>query len=461
MKVRETQRISIVGAGLAGTLLAIKLARRGFRVDLFERFADQRRQPIPAGRSINLALAERGRYPLDQVGLLDTVDTFTVPMRGRLLHDPDGKQVLQPYGKDDSEVIYSVHRARLNVCLLDAAEATGRIRLYFRHKLIGIDFDARRALFEDERNGQQHHHPFEVLIGADGGGSRVRQAMIDGANLGLREELLDHGYKELTIPADTKSNFLMDPNALHIWPRGGYMMIALPNADGSFTVTLFLAKRGEPGFDQLPDWPKQRYFIRTEFPDAYELLADLERDFRENPVGLLGTIRCDRWQIDGKVLLIGDAAHAIVPFHGQGMNAAFEDCKVLTELLDQCDEQSDWQTVFQRFESQRRPDVEAIADMALENYRVMRDAVRDPKFLLRKALEHELERRHPERFIARYSQVMFHRIPYAEALARGKDQARLLDQLLERAEQMDQIDFDRARQLIDDSLAPFDPAHFD
>jgi len=454
MQIGDVRRITVIGAGLAGTLQAVMLAQRGYRVDLFERFPDARKQSIPAGRSINLALAERGRHALRKIAMLDTVDEFTIPMRGRMLHDLQGQQVLQRYGKDETELIYSTHRCQLNQCLLDAAQATGRIKIYFNHQLTGIDFDQKMALFEDPLTRLQHHHSFNVLIGADGGGSQVRKAMIDGANLGLREEILDHGYRELTIPPDANGDFQLDPNALHIWPRGGFMMIALANPDSSFTVTLFLAKQGDPGFDDLLDWPAQRDFIRQQFPDAYPLLSRLQLDFEENPVGFLGTIHCDRWQINGKVLLIGDAAHAIVPFHGQGMNAAFEDCTVLMNMLDQAPADMSWKELFEDFETQRRPDTRAISEMTLENYSIMRESVRDPKFLLGKKLEHELERRHPDRFIARYSMVMFHRIPYSTVQQRGSIQAGLLDELLTDADTLEKIDFRHAARLIDKSLEP-------
>ena len=270
-------------------------------------------------------------------------------------------------------------------------------------------------------------------------------------DLGVSEELLEHGYRELSIPADVNGNFRMDPHALHIWPRGGFMLIALPNADGSFTVTLFLSNDGDPGFGRLHDWSHQLQFMRRYFPDAIPLLTSLEDEFLHNPVGLLGTIRCKRWHIEGRAALLGDAAHAVVPFHGQGMNAAFEDCVELINILDEG--AGDWQSVFEAYQERRIDNANAIADMALENYQVMREAVRDPRFLLRKELEHELERRHPGRFIARYSLVMFHRFPYAEAYRRGAVQADLLDRLLEGAASIDDVDFNLAARLVGELLA--------
>jgi kynurenine 3-monooxygenase len=274
--------------------------------------------------------------------------------------------------------------------------------------------------------------------------------MQQSGDLGVSEDLLEHGYKELHIAPAADGSFVMDANALHIWPRGGFMMIALPNADSSFTVTLFLSNRGDPGFEAMPDWKSQKAFMHQYFPDAIPLLDDLERDFRENPVGLLGTIRCRKWHLDGKAVLLGDAAHAVVPFHGQGMNAAFEDCVEFMDCLEQGAD--NWEALFERFQQRRVNHANAIADMALENYQVMREAVRDPRFLLRKELEHELERRHPARFIARYSLVMFHRMPYADVYQRGKVQASILDQLLEHAGKLGDVDFDLAARLVDGQL---------
>ncbi|NND44452.1 MAG: FAD-dependent monooxygenase [Xanthomonadales bacterium] len=451
MKVSATRRITIAGAGLAGSLLAVLLSRRGYAVDVFERNPDPREAGDAAGRSINLALAERGRHALAQAGLLDAVDQYTIPMRGRMLHDIDGALTLQPYGKDESEVIWSVHRARLNRTLLDAADEDPNVTLYFEHRIDDIDWDQRRLQCSGEGESP-HAHDFDVLVAADGGGSAVRRSLGQVTDLGVREELLDHGYKELEIPAGPDGDFLLDPHALHIWPRGGFMMIGLPNADRSFTGTLFLANDGEPGFSRLQDWPAQRAFMEQHFPDVLPLMPAVREDFNNNPVGLLGTIRCQKWHYRDRAVLLGDAAHAIVPFHGQGMNAAFEDCVAFVACLDAGDR--DWAELFSDFQARRIDNANAIADMALENYGIMREAVRDPRFLLRKSLEHELERQHPERFVARYSLVMFHRISYAEAFRRGEVQSDILDTLLEEANTLDEVNFARAESLVSERLAP-------
>ncbi len=447
LTVAETGRITVVGAGLAGALLATLLAQAGFHVTVFERNPDPRRGGAPGGRSINLALAARGRHALSKAGLLDATDRFTLPMAGRMMHSEWGELTHQPYGASEDEVIWSTHRSRLNRLLLDAAERTGRVQLHFGHELATVDWEARRLRFADDREA-----PFDVLLGADGAGSALRRAMDSAEPLGVSEELLDHGYLELTLPPNADGDFALDPRALHIWPRGGFMMIALPNDDRSFTGTLFLPRSGDVSFDRLPDWVHQKDFFELHFRDALPLLTRLQKDFANHPVGLLGTVRCARWRRGGDALLLGDAAHAIVPFHGQGMNAAFEDCVALLRLMK--DRDRSWEGIFERFEKERIPQANAIADMALENYGIMRAAVRDPGFLLRKKLEHELERRHGDRFVPRYSLVMFHRGPYADAYRRGDIQSDILDRLLEGAGSLDEVDFNAAARLITGRLEP-------
>ncbi|MEE4175733.1 MAG: NAD(P)/FAD-dependent oxidoreductase [Xanthomonadales bacterium] len=445
------QPITLVGAGLAGALLAVLLAQRGIEVRVFERNPDPRQGGAPGGRSINLALAARGRHALRRAGLLEAVDAFTLPMGGRMMHSEWGELTRQPYGATEDEVIWSVHRSRLNRLLLDAAEESGRVELNFDHELERVDWPGSELVFKDGKRV-----PFAVALGTDGAGSALRRAMNGTEDLGVSEELLDHGYLELTVPPTTQATFALDPTALHIWPRGGFMMIALPNDDRSFTGTLFLPRTGDVSFERLGDWLHQEDFFRLHFPDALPLLPRLREDFLEHPVGLLGTVRCRRWHVGGRALVLGDAAHAIVPFHGQGMNAAFEDCVALVDLLAPGlpDSEAGWSHLFERFEAERRPQANAIADMALENYGVMRAAVRDPGFLLRKRLEHELERRHGDRFVPRYSLVMFHRGPYAEAYRRGEIQAEILDRLLDGVGTLEEVDFEAAARMITGRLEP-------
>ncbi|MGH9443514.1 MAG: FAD-dependent oxidoreductase [Thermoanaerobaculia bacterium] len=447
---RETPEITLVGAGLAGSLLAISLARRGFRVALVERRPDPRRVGASGGRSINLALANRGIAALEEVAMMEAVRPALIPMAGRMLHDEEGRLRLIPYGNKPHEVIYSVSRAGLNDLLLDGAEATGRVALRFGETVCGVDFSGRNVLFRSGGDPRIRSAPYEVLLGTDGSASAVRAAILEAAGGRLDEEPLGHGYKELSIPPAEGGGFRMEKNALHIWPRGEYMLIALPNADGSFTVTLFLPNHGEESFQALTTPEAVRALFQRRFPDAVALLPRLVEEFFDNPTGHLETIRCAPWSFEDHALLLGDAAHAIVPFHGQGMNAAFEDCGALRSLLRDPDEP--WNEIFAKFEALRRENADAIADMALENYVEMRSTVRERKFQLKKELAFRLEERHPDRFIPRYSMVMFHTIPYAEAKRRGAIQAEILEELTREATTVDEVDFPRADRLIAERL---------
>jgi kynurenine 3-monooxygenase len=440
--------VTLLGAGLAGSLLAVTLARRGHAVSVYERLPDMRKVPIPAGRSINLALAHRGIRPLQAAGLMPQVEKLLIPMRGRMLHDRDGATTLTPYGRTPSEVIHSVSRPGLNMLLMDAAEEAGA-HFHFGQRVEDVDFDAGRVSLVDEA-GRKQAIDAATLIGTDGGGSAVRQAMVKRRGVKVAEDILPHAYKELTIPAAADGSHRMEKHALHIWPRGGYMLIALPNLDGSFTVTLFLAREGELSFAKLDQPGELNRFFASDFPDALALIPGLEQEFRAHPTGMMGTVHASSWHAEGRALLLGDAAHAIVPFHGQGMNCAFEDCLVLDGCLDRHGD--DWAKVFTTFEALRRPNAEAIAAMALENYVEMRDAVRDPKFMLQKKLGFLLEERNPGMFVPRYSMVMFHHLPYAEAKSRGAIQQRILDALTEGVTDVAQVDLVRGDTLVRDAL---------
>jgi kynurenine 3-monooxygenase len=446
--------ITIIGAGLVGALLATLLAQRGFAVTVFERRRDPRVAGYAGGRSINLALAERGLHGLRMAGMTDAVMKLAVMMRGRMVHHRDGHAELLRYGRDDSEVIWSVSRGRLNVALIDAAEAAGT-RFVFDRRLADATFgDGVTLRFEDEAgNTFVERAPF--AIGADGAGSALRAAMNAHAPLGERIEPLGHGYKELEIPAASgASRFAIEPNALHIWPRGNYMCIALPNAEGSFTVTLFLPNEGDPSFATVDSPAAARKLFEREFADALPLIPDLEEDFAANPVGMLATLYLDRWHLDGAALLVGDAAHAIVPFHGQGMNCGFEDAVELAGLFVAMPE--DTAGIFAEFERRRRPNAEAIAAMAIENYVEMRDSVADPAFLLRRELGRVLAERNPDRFKPRYSMVTFTRMPYAEAFARGAAQDALLRDLAAGRQNLAGIDLAAADARVRTELAPLD-----
>lgn len=447
----QRHEATIIGAGLAGSLLAILMARSGRRVRLIEKLPDMRRERIPAGRSINLALAARGIRPLEMAGVMDRILPLLIPMRGRMLHEASGKLIFVPYGQRENEVIHSVSRPGLNRILLDAAEEAG-VEIEFRRSAVAADFQRRCMVMRDERSSELYELPLDHVIGADGAGSALRRALVSELDVPSSEDLLRHGYKELTLPPDAGGRHQLERNALHVWPRGGFMLIALPNLDGSFTVTLFLPQRGENSFEALREPRQVAAFFAEHFPDASVLMPGLVSEFQQHPTGVMGTVRCDRWSVEKQLLLIGDAAHAITPFHGQGMNCAFEDCRELMQLLTTT---SDWATVFRTFEQTRRPHTDAIADMAIENYLEMRDTVRDPKFHLAKALSLELERRFPTRFVPRYSMVMFHdEIPYALALERGRVQNKILNQLTRAATTLADVDYDIAARLIEERLPP-------
>jgi kynurenine 3-monooxygenase len=448
--VSAPRECCIVGAGLAGSLLGILLAQRGWRVDLFERRYDPRQIGYEGGRSINLALAERGLHALRQAGLEEAIMAQAIMMRGRMVHVPGQTPQLQRYGRDDSEVIWSVHRGRLNLTMLDAAEKAGA-RIHFNAALEQVDWNGQRLHFR-RGDGHQVHHDFEFAVGADGAGSALRREISRERPLDERIDLLGHGYKELEIPPAEDSDFRIEPHALHIWPRGRFMCIALPNCERSFTVTLFLPNQGpHPSFESVPDGAAARAFFAEIFTDALALMPDLARDFDAHPVGMLATLRLDHWYLDQRAVLLGDAAHAMVPFHGQGMNCAFEDCIDLAARLDSTD---DRETAFAAFQAARQPNARAIQAMALENYLEMRDRVDDADYLLQRQLERLLAERHPGRFVPRYSMVSFSRLPYATAFERGKTQRTLLEEATHGARSLDQVDLHALDRHVQDALTP-------
>ncbi|MEI2455410.1 NAD(P)/FAD-dependent oxidoreductase [Lysobacter firmicutimachus] len=444
------KHLTIIGAGLAGALLATLLARRGWQVDVYEKRGDPRQQGYQGGRSINLALAERGRHALRLAGADDAVMAQAVMMRGRMVHFLDGRTDLQRYGRDDSEVIWSVHRGELNLILLQIAEDAGA-QLHFHRGLHSVDFERRLAVFHDDRDGSSHEIVFDSLVGADGAGSALRGAMKQAADLGERTEFLGHSYKELEIPPAADGGFSIEPNALHIWPRGRYMCIALPNDERTFTVTLFLPNEGEPSFASVRSGADARALFERDFADALPLIPQLEEDFERNPTGLLATLYLDRWHLDDRAVLLGDAAHAMVPFHGQGMNCAFEDCVALAERLLADDDRA---RAFAEFQARRLPSARAIQAMALENYLEMRDRVDDDDYLLQRALERELAERHPDRFMPRYAMVTFHRMPYEVAFERGQRQRELLVELTRGHDSLGSLDWDAVDATVCARLSP-------
>lgn len=482
----NNQNIVLIGGGLAGSLLAIFLARHGFTVDVYERRPDMRKVRGEEGRSINLAISTRGIYALKEVGLDREILKHAIQMKGRMMHSVSGDLAFQPYGKDETEVIYSISRAQLNIALINAAERTGSVKFHFNERCTGIDFQTGRLSLINEATGKEFTLQAEPVIGTDGSASALRTSMMRVGRFDFSQEYLEYGYKELIIPAKTMAGkpagsngeFQMEPHALHIWPRKTFMLIALPNLDRTFTCILFYpfsAKsarqsrhfgtglgsasggEGEESFETLDTPERVKQFFQTQFPDAAALMPSFAENFFANPTGSMVTIRCFPWYVDGKALLLGDAAHAIVPFFGQGMNCAFEDCTVLNECLDRLG--TDWERVFREFERLRKPNTDAIAEMALENFVEMRDLVADPKFLLRKKVELEFERKFPGMFIPRYGMVTFHRIPYALGLERGKVQDRILSELCDGIKQVEDVDWQKGEQLIHTQLGTLNAAY--
>jgi kynurenine 3-monooxygenase len=443
-------RIAIVGGGPAGSLLAILLARRGLTPTVIERSPPFTMHET-GGRSINLALAARGLTALHRAGVVAEIAQLMIPMRGRMLHEPGVKQRFLPYGQRATEEIYSVSRAALNTLLYEIAARNHGVTYRFGETCVGVDLPDGTPLIESAAGTRRLEA--DIVFATDGAGSEVRRALADAGVITASEELLAHGYKELTIGAAQDGEFALEPHALHIWPRGRFMLIALPNPNRTFTATLFLPHTGEPSFAGIGSNAVLAFF-RREFADAVPLLPSLQREYVAHPTGHLGTVYCRPWSYRERLLLVGDAAHAVVPFHGQGMNAAFEDCVVLDELIGAHGAGPyDWRALFAAFEAARAPNTRAIAEMAIENYLEMRDEVRDAQFELRATLSFELERRFPGKFVPRYSMVMFHpEIPYAEAQRRGALQARILGELTAHADSLAKVDFHRAAELIGESL---------
>ena len=446
--------VIIAGAGLAGSLLSIYLARQGYRVDVFEKRQDMRRSEMSAGRSINLALSLRGIHALREVGLIDDIMSIAIPMRGRMIHAPDSSLAFQPYGKDETEVIYSTSRGELNSRLMTLAEEYENVTMHFGKRCSGLDASSGSIDIVDEESGERERVSGDIVIAADGAGSAIRTAMEEQGITRSVTDFLAHGYKELSIPPAPGGGWLLEKNALHIWPRHSYMLIALPNIDGSFTCTLFYPLEGEHGFSGLDSPEKVRSFFTEQFPDALALMPQLEEEFFTNPVGLLGTVRAHPWHTAGRVALLGDAAHAIVPFFGQGMNCAFEDCTVLNACINEFD--GVWEKIIPVYDDRRKPNAEAIADLAIENFVEMRDRVADDRFLAKKQLERILETRFPDRFIPRYTMVTFRRLPYSVAQQRGFTQDAILEELLGADNDASKVDMTSAEALVTSRLITID-----
>ena len=419
---------TLIGAGLTGPLLATYLAQRGHSVEIYECRPDMRKESISAGRSINLALSARGNHALKEVGLYDKIKLNTIPMKGRMIHDLDGSTHLQPYGQKENEVIFSVSRAQLNMELMTWAEETGNVTIRFNHQLISADLEQNKLMFQLSDSLEEIELSFTRVIGCDGSASILRKSIVEKADIQYVKKPLGHGYKELTIPPLESGEFQIEPNALHIWPRGNYMLIALPNNDCSFICTLFFPMAGATSFKTVKTEKDILDLFQSQFPDAIKLMPTLVEDFQSNPTGDLASVYCKPWHFVDKALLIGDAAHAVVPFFGQGMNASFQDCSALAILMDQIEDE--WTAIFNAFSSTQVENGHAIADMAIENYLEMRDHVNDTEYKKRRNVELKLERMFPGRFIPRYSMVSFHQIPYSEVYQRGRKQFKIIDDVL-------------------------------
>ena len=423
----STTKFVLIGSGLAGGLLAAYLGRRGYDVDLYERRADPREGNLVGGRSINLALSTRGIQALEQIGIAGKVLKHAIPMRGRMIHPARAgdRIIFAPYDIDPNKHINSIGRAALNTTVIEAAQRYPNVRVHFNHKCIGVDIDSATAHLFDTLTNQPLSASADSIIGVDGAFSAVRQSMqlkID--NFQYDESYLAHGYKELTIPPGPNGSWQMEKNALHIWPRKSFMMIALPNPDGSFTCTLFWEFEGPRSFATTKTDDDIRRFFEEEFPDAVPLMPNLLDDFRNNPTGSLVTIRCAPWFYKDRVALVGDAAHAVVPFYGQGMNAAFEDCVVLDECLEKFPH--DRHRAFAEYFERRKVNADALADLALENFIEMRDKTASRAFRAKKKLDHFLEAALPGIYLPLYTMVTFTQIPYSEAARRAQLQDRII-----------------------------------
>jgi len=421
-----TKKVTIAGAGLVGSLEAIYLAKRGFEVEVYERRPDMRFVELIAGRSINLALSHRGWTALKKVGIDDEVRKMAIPMYKRIMHAVDGTLTEQAYGQE-GQAIYSVSRGGLNQLLLNLAGQHPNVSLFFDYKCKDVDLKTACATFE-HKDGSTKIVDSDFIVGADGAYSVIRSKMQKQDRFQYSQHYIEHGYKELSIPPNADGTHQLEVNALHIWPRGNYMLIALPNMDGSFTCTLFFPYDGKHSFNQLSTKQQVHDFFNEVFPDTLELIPNLVDEYFQNPTSSLAIMRCDPWTVNDKVLLIGDAAHATVPFYGQGMNAGFEGCYVLDSLMDK--HKDNWLACFNEYSKIRKPDGDGVQDLSMHNFIVMRDKTADSNFLLQKKIELHFSKKHPQKWLPLYSMVSFSNIPYSEAWKIGQKQENLMKDIM-------------------------------
>ena len=448
--MKEKEHILIVGAGLCGSLLALRMAQRGYKITLVEKRPDLRKVTQDAGRSINLALSDRGLKGLRLVGVEKEALQLCIPMNGRMIHPENGEPFLSPYSGRKDEYINSISRPGLNILLLDAIDKMPNVTTHFNLGCEAVDLENASATFKNYETGSTQTFSGDILIGTDGAGSAVRKSMFDHKKFlfSFSQQWLTHGYKELEIPADKNGGFKIYKNALHIWPRGEDMLIALPNLDGSFTVTLFLPYfNSDYCFDNLTTAEKVTEYFKKEFADALELIPNLAEEYFNNPTGPLGTIKCAPWHCYGKTLVMGDAAHAIVPFYGQGMNASFEDVVVFDEILES--HEGDWETLFSTYEKARKIDTDAIADLALDNFHEMKEHTANALFQQKRKLEIAFETQLPDAYFSKYSLVTFNEtIPYSEAMKRGRAQDKAILNLLDDGKLNDGLSLEEKLTLV-------------
>lgn len=426
--MKQEKTATIIGAGLVGSLWAVYLSKAGYKVTIYERRPDIRKAEISAGKSINLALSVRGWTALDKVGVGDEIRKIAIPMYGRMMHDLEGNLTYQPYGKE-GEAIFSVSRGKINAKMMDIAERHGSATIHYRHTCEGVNIETGEATMCNEVSQERFTVKGDVVFAVDGAFSSVRYNSFQKRNrFTYSQNYIEDGYRELLLPANADGSYKMDKNALHIWPRGRFMLIALANEDGSFTCTLFMPYENDRyAFDQLTSKEKVEHFFQEVFPDFYRMMPDVAEAWEDHPLSSLAIVRCKPWHA-GKVALMGDAAHATVPFYGQGMNAGFEDCRVMFELMEK--HQEDWPAVFEEYSRLRKPDGDALQDLSLDNYLVMRDYVADPSFILRKKIEAKFSEMYPERWMPLYSQVTFSNIRYSEAYQQGQLQNAIMDEIM-------------------------------
>lgn len=419
----------IVGAGLVGSLWAVYLSKAGYKVTIYERRSDIRLAEISAGKSINLALSTRGWTALDTVGVGDKIRDLAIPMTGRIMHSEEGDLSYQPYG-EEGQAIYSISRGGVNARMMDIAEKDGGAQLYYNHQCTGVDLEAGKVRLLNRETNETIEDQADVVFACDGAFSAVRYKGFQKLDrFDFSQDFIDDGYREILLPANEDGSYKMDKNALHIWPRGRFMLIALANEDGSFTCTLFMPyDGGDNSFNSLDSREKVDNFFKETFPDFHEMMPDIADAWEDHPLSSLAIMRSYPWH-HGKTAMMGDAAHATVPFYGQGMNGAFEDCSVMWRLMQKHNE--DWEKVFAEYSIERKPDGDALQDLSLYNYHVMRDYVADPMFLLRKKIEAKFSKMYPDKWLPLYSQVTFSNIRYSEAIANGKAQSRIMDQIME------------------------------